>query len=151
MKISEFWDKMVETSGYTEDDDVVIVSIKSTDITDDELLIHSPFGSFSIIRELDPETKELIDVYEIESSDLKYHICVLSDETMYDILCKMMEIIKNWYWDKLYGIDASWRKPYVVNNFSEPDLYWFVKKYGNRLGVCYDITKSDLIIYSNDV
>lgn len=130
MTIADFWGNV---GNYTDEGDIVFVSINITDITDNELLKHSPFGSFTLIQEIDPDTKEPTGWYVFESFDYKYHFGLEWDKTINDVLNEMMTIVK-----EKYRKDIKDNEGYV-NRFSDSDLYWFVKSYGNRLGINYYI------------
>lgn len=133
MTIAEFWDKVVEAGIYTDEGDIVFAFINITDITDNELLKHSPFGSFTLIQEIDPDTKEPTGWYVFESFDYKYHFGLEWDKTINDVLSEMMAIVKEKYRKDINDNEGC------VNRFSDSDLYWFVKTYGNRLGINYYI------------
>lgn len=146
MTISEFWDKVVESGKYHYDGETVFAYVNISDITEDELFKHSPFGSFSISREIDQETKAPISWYEIESHDWAYHLSVAPDKTLYDLTKDMWDISISRFKGMLGEIDCSFRKPHHISSLHEPDLYWFVKTYGKRLDITFDIYKDGLVV-----
>lgn len=145
MTIADFWGKV---GNYTDEGDIVFVSINITDITENELLKHSPFGSFTLIQEIDPDTKEPTGWYVFESFDYTHCIGVSWDETINDVLVKMVEIVKKLYKKAVEDIgDPDYYHPYSLSRFDEPDLFWFVRTYGRRLGIGYDIYPNELRVY----
>lgn len=150
MTIADFWGNVVDTRNCMYEDDGVFTTISITSILDSEsvdngVIMRSPFGSFTLTREIDPDTKEPTGWYEIVSFDFEHRFGLSGDETIYDVISKMMVIVKELYRKTVENICYPDKyNPYVICRFDSSDLFWFVRKYGHRLGILYNIVDNEL-------